>query len=467
MTRILGRFVSLEMAVLGLIELALSFLVVYAMLTAPGMLSNPANAPLVDTPDLVSLDRIDLAAVLAFTIAVTAAAIGLYRPEICIERRRLLINAAVASLLAFPAVLVVSGSFNIVLSQHAVLWLTKVLAVWLVCILASRLVFSRVMRERWFVRRILVFGSGPRASRVCELAGSGRGRLFEPVMAAADANGGLAGAPLSPETLRAQRIWGIVVAGSLREGGVDALPTRSLVDCKLRGVPVFDEAGFCEQHLGRIDLDSIGPDWLLCAEGFTSGRAADAVKRGCDLGVSLALLLLTLPLMLLTALLIRLDSPGPILYRQQRIGLHGKTFTLFKFRSMTMDAEASGKPRWATQQDPRVTRVGSFIRSMRIDELPQLINVLRGEMSMIGPRPERPHFVEQLTRIIPFYRERSYVKPGITGWAQVNFPYGASVDDARQKLAYDLYYVKNRSLLLDLLILLSTVRVILFREGAR
>ena len=156
-----------------------------------------------------------------------------------------------------------------------------------------------------------------------------------------------------------------------------------------------------------------------------------------------------------------------MLYRQTRVGLHGETFTLFKFRSMAIDAEAGGEPRWATQQDPRITRVGNIIRPMRIDELPQLINVLRGEMSLIGPRPERPQFVEELARIIPFYRERAYVKPGITGWAQVNFPYGASVDDAVQKLSYDLYYVKNRSLLLDLLILLATIRVILFREGAR
>ena len=181
----------------------------------------------------------------------------------------------------------------------------------------------------------------------------------------------------------------------------------------------------------------------------------------------LGLLLLTLPLMAVTALLIKLDSPGPVFYRQLRAGQFGTPFTLFKFRSMSVDAEAGGQPRWAQQQDPRVTRVGSIIRLLRIDELPQLLNVLRGEMSMVGPRPERPHFVEQLAQIIPFYHERSYVAPGITGWAQVNFPYGASVEDAREKLAYDLYYVKNRNLLLDLLILFGTVRVILFREGAR
>jgi sugar transferase (PEP-CTERM system associated) len=395
----------------------------------------------------------------------TAAAIGLYRPEICIERRRLLINAGVAGLLAFPAVLVVSGSFSIGLSRHAVLLLSKVVVVWLVCILTSRLIFSRIMRERWFIRRILVLGSPPRVARLRQLATSGRGRLFEPVVAARDAGASVVDPPLSLAALRRQRIWGIVVAGSPADP--ETLPVRALLDRKLRGVPVLDEAGFCEQHLGRIDLDSIRADWLLFADGFANSRFSSVIKRSFDIGVSLALLLLTLPLMLLTAVLIRLESPGPVLYRQQRVGLHGGPFTLLKFRSMSIDAEKGGSPRWAAQQDPRITRVGSFIRPMRIDELPQLINVLHGEMSMIGPRPERPHFVEQLGRIIPFYAERSYVKPGITGWAQVNYPYGASVEDARQKLSYDLYYVKNRSLLLDLLILLATIRVILFREGAR
>jgi lipopolysaccharide/colanic/teichoic acid biosynthesis glycosyltransferase len=166
-------------------------------------------------------------------------------------------------------------------------------------------------------------------------------------------------------------------------------------------------------------------------------------------------------------LAVKIDSPGPMLYRQQRVGQFGRPFTLFKFRSMAADAEAGGDPLWAQRHDPRVTRVGRFIRGTRIDELPQLVNVLRGEMSLVGPRPERPHFVEQLDRAIPFYRQRAYVKPGVTGWAQINFPYGASVEDAREKLSYDLYYVKHRSVLLDAFILLATIRVVLLREGAR
>jgi lipopolysaccharide/colanic/teichoic acid biosynthesis glycosyltransferase len=186
-----------------------------------------------------------------------------------------------------------------------------------------------------------------------------------------------------------------------------------------------------------------------------------------DIMVSLMMLTLTLPLMALTVLAVRLDSDGPILYRQERVGLRMRRFTLLKFRSMRADAVAGGTPRWAARGDTRVTRVGAFIRSTRIDELPQLLNVLRGDMTLVGPRPERPHFVEQLAELIPFYNERSYVKPGLTGWTQVNYPYSASVEDAREKLALDLYYVKNRGFFLDLLVLLATVRVILFREGAR
>lgn len=216
-----------------------------------------------------------------------------------------------------------------------------------------------------------------------------------------------------------------------------------------------------------IAVPRLTAEGVLAGTGYASGKATAAAKRATDVAVSLAMAILTLPLMVLTALAIKADSPGPVLYRQQRIGAFDRPFTVLKFRSMTADAEAGGRPRWAQKQDPRVTRVGRFIRATRIDELPQLVNVIRGEMSLVGPRPERPHFVEQLAEAIPFYRQRAYVKPGLTGWAQVNYPYGASIEDAREKLAYDLYYVKNRSLWLDMRILLATVRVVLFQEGAR
>ena len=202
-----------------------------------------------------------------------------------------------------------------------------------------------------------------------------------------------------------------------------------------------------------------------------SGQRRDTVwyevsRRALDVIGSLLLLAFALPLLLLVAFLIKVDSTGPVLYRQSRVGLHGRIFTMLKFRSMRVDAEVAG-PCWATDRDPRMARIGAFIRATRLDEVPQLLNVLRGEMSLVGPRPERPHFVQQLAAIIPRYNERTHVLPGITGWAQINYPYGASVEDARAKLAFDLFYINNRALLLDLRILLRTIPVVLFRIGAR
>jgi exopolysaccharide biosynthesis polyprenyl glycosylphosphotransferase len=452
MTRILAQYVSLETAALGLIELILSFLIVEAFLNiVPGGLAalGPMSAGL-------DANLTNLAVIFAVITAGIATTIGLYRPEVCLERRRLVVTAAVAAIVAFPILLLVSGSFHIDLTRWVIFWLALVLLVWQAGILATHLAFRAVVRRDGMVRRVLILGSERRTVRLADMLRSRRSRLFEPVVASTVPT-------LSPSHLRQQRIWGVIVAD---QG--EAEPTSaSLLDSKLRGARVLSVTAFYERHLGRIDLDTVDAHWLLCAEGFAQGLLTKIMKRILDVAVSLSLLVLTLPVMVVTAFLIKLDSPGPVLYRQQRLGLHGKVFTLCKFRSMRVDAEAGGDPRWAQHRDPRITRVGRFIRAMRIDELPQLINVLLGEMSMIGPRPERPHFVEQLSRVIPLYRQRAYVKPGITGWAQVNYPYGASVEDAREKLAYDLYYVKNRSLLLDVLILFATVRVILFREGAR
>ncbi|HXT81165.1 MAG TPA: exopolysaccharide biosynthesis polyprenyl glycosylphosphotransferase [Acetobacteraceae bacterium] len=456
MSRIVAQYVPIEIALLGLFELILSFALIYAMLSAPGGLGAFALAP----PKL-SHGGINIAALLALTIAGTAATIGLYRPAVCVDGRRLLISATVTGIVAFPAVLLVCGGLHVVLSGHAVAWLSQVIATWLLGILIVRLVFSGLVGRRRLARRLLIIGTQERADRLLSLLRGRGSQLFEPVIMPAGP------APLTFDTLHGQNIWGVVVAGNAATSPDDPSPQGLLLDSKLRGIRVFSATGFQERHLGRIDLDAITESWLLFADGFRNGYVSNAVKRVFDICSSLLLLLLTLPLMAVTALAIKIDSRGPVFYGQQRAGLHGRPFTLFKFRSMAVDAEAGGKPRWAQKHDPRITRVGSVIRSMRIDELPQLLNVLRGEMSMIGPRPERPHFVEQLAKVIPFYNERSYAKPGVTGWAQVNFPYGASVEDAREKLAYDLYYAKNRSFFLDLLIMAATVRVVLFREGAR
>lgn len=246
------------------------------------------------------------------------------------------------------------------------------------------------------------------------------------------------------------------------------LPLEPLIACKLAGIEIKDRLSFYEQVRGYVELTSVRSEWIIFSDGFRGGSGIERMaKRLLDVTVSLVVLAIATPAMLLVALLVKLTSRGPVFYRQQRVGMHGKPFDLFKFRSMRVDAEASGAPQWAQKNDPRVTPIGSFLRKTRLDELPQVLNVLSGSMSFVGPRPERPYFVEQLSSEVPFYRERHCVKPGITGWAQIQYPYGASVEDARRKLEYDLYYIKNYSLFLDLLIILQTMRVILFPSGAR
>jgi sugar transferase (PEP-CTERM system associated) len=257
----------------------------------------------------------------------------------------------------------------------------------------------------------------------------------------------------------------IVVAVRQQRGGV--LPLRDLLACRLNGVKVTDLAGFFERVHGHVPLDMSRASWFIYGDGYRQNWLRRFVKRSFDLMVVAVLVIAALPVIMFTALLIALESPGTVIYRQKRVGRGGKVFTLLKFRSMTMDAEKDGKAAWAAVNDARITRIGRFIRRTRIDELPQLINVLRGEMSLVGPRPERPEFVTMLSEQIPFYAVRHSVKPGITGWAQVRHCYVATVDDTVKKLEYDIYYVKNNSLLLDLLILLETVRVVLLGEGAR
>lgn len=267
------------------------------------------------------------------------------------------------------------------------------------------------------------------------------------------------------EMVRRLDVDEIVVALTERRGG--SMPMRELLDCKLQGVRVSDIATYFEQNLGQIRLDSISAGWLIFGEGFNQGFVRTTVKRLFDIVGASVLIVLTLPLMLLAALAVKLESPGPVLYRQQRVGLNGQPFDVVKFRSMRTDAEKDGVPRWATAADSRVTRVGRLIRKVRIDELPQLFGVLLGSMSLVGPRPERPYFVDQLTQDIPFYAVRHSVKPGVTGWAQVSYQYGASREDTIEKLQYDLYYVKNHSLFLDLVILFETVGVVLTGKGAQ
>jgi sugar transferase (PEP-CTERM system associated) len=239
------------------------------------------------------------------------------------------------------------------------------------------------------------------------------------------------------------------------------------LECRLRGIEITDLASFFERERCQLHLESLNMSWMIFGAGFRQGFVRETVKRFFDVMTSAVLVLVTLPIMILTALCIYLEDRGPVFYRQERVGQGGRVFTIFKVRSMRDDAERDGQPRWAGAGDNRTTTVGRIIRKLRIDELPQILNVLRGDMSFVGPRPERPFFVEQLASKIPYYGARHSIKPGITGWAQVRYPYGASLDDAVEKLQYDLYYVKNHTLFLDIMVLIETVQVVLWGKGAR
>jgi sugar transferase (PEP-CTERM system associated) len=258
------------------------------------------------------------------------------------------------------------------------------------------------------------------------------------------------------------RISKIIVALEDLRG---ALPTRDLVRLRVQGIEIEDAHSALAALTGRVWLRTVRPSWFVFSTGFQRSKLTLVLKRIADLAFGLLGLVLLSPVMLLTAIAVRLDSKGPVLYRQERVGLTGKVFDLVKFRSMQTNAEADKGAQWAQKDDPRVTRVGRFIRKYRLDELPQFLNVIRGEMSFVGPRPERPCFVEQLREQIPFYDERHSVRPGITGWAQVEYTYTASVEDAFRKLEYDLFYLKNLSILFDFAILFRTVRVVLFGAG--
>jgi len=256
----------------------------------------------------------------------------------------------------------------------------------------------------------------------------------------------------------------IVVALTEKRG---ALPTKELVKCRVNGIEIIEGASFYEMLTGKFIVEQINPAWLIFSEGFYKSRARRFLKRTTDIILSIVLLILLSPLILITAILIKVDSKGPVIFSQERLGKNKKTYLIYKFRSMVSDAEKQSGPVWAEDNDSRVTRVGRVIRKWRMDEIPQLWNVLKGDMSFVGPRPEREFFVKKLEDIIPYFTERFSVKPGITGWAQVSYGYGASVKDAIEKLNYDLFYIKNMSIFLDFMIIMRTIKIVLFGKGAR
>jgi sugar transferase (PEP-CTERM system associated) len=343
-----------------------------------------------------------------------------------------------------------------------------------IAIAGVRLVFSRLVDEAVFKRRVLVFGCGRQAMSISQLRRRSDQRGFFIVGFVVPEGDQIAVPPervVDPgisllEYGRAQRVDEIVVAMDDRRR---AFPVQELLECRLSGIEVVDLVSFLERETGKVRLDVLNPSWMIFSDGFRRDPLRLASERAFDLLASICLLLVGWPFMLLAALAIKLEDgwSAPVLYRQTRVGFEGRHFDVLKFRSMRIDSEPDGQARWAQQGDKRVTHVGTVIRKVRLDELPQILNVLKGDMSFVGPRPERPEFVDELNQKIPYYRERHCVKPGITGWAQLCYPYGSSAHDATEKLQYDLYYVKNHSLMFDVMILLQTAEVILWGKGGR
>jgi sugar transferase (PEP-CTERM system associated) len=353
-------------------------------------------------------------------------------------------------------------------------------------LLAIVLSMAAIVLLRWFFfgivdvsqlrRRVVFYGAGVKAANLLAVLEQDGKQLGVEIIGCVPSGdecevdkGLLMASPVNwLSFIREQNVSEIVVVPDERrrgEGG--GLPLSDLLDCKLVGTRVIDAINFCEREAGKVELDLLHPGWMLFSDGFRYSQTRDVAKRIFDLLVCAVLLVLVWPLMVLTVLAIFFETGRPVIYKQTRVGLNGETFEVLKFRSMVKNAEKDGKAVWAQQNDSRVTRVGNFIRNTRLDELPQLWNVLKGEMSFVGPRPERPEFVDELAKTIPYYQERHRVKPGLMGWAQLNYAYGASEEDAAQKLRYDLYYTKNHSLLLDILTALQTVEVILLGKGVR
>jgi sugar transferase (PEP-CTERM system associated) len=345
----------------------------------------------------------------------------------------------------------------------------------LILVLATRYVFFKSVDFSQLSRKVVILGAGNTAKQVfdrIDMINDKQGFRLLGVIPCSKSETAIDSEHFLPypydwDTFtKEHNISEVVVAPDERRSSEGAsIPVDELLDCKLRGIRVTEPLAFIERELLRIEVSLLRPSWALFSSGFIYSQTRDIIKKVFDISLALLLLVLVWPFMILTALAVYLESGGPVIYKQVRTGLYGKDFSIYKFRSMTQNAEKDGKAVWATKNDARVTRVGAFIRNTRLDELPQLYNVLVGDMSFVGPRPERPEFVEELNETIPFYDARHKVKPGLMGWAQLKYPYGASVEDAQNKLKYDLYYVKNHSFFLDILIVIQTVEVVLLGKG--
>ena len=405
----------------------------------------------------------------AFVIWLAMISVGVYGPNALRSLRFAGARLLVAISLGIIALAVIDFAIQSDIFWRSTLLYTMGLAISV--LVADRILLNSFIGSSAFRRRVMVLGAGDRAQRLRELGDRPEsGFVIVSYIAMSDdprvVEEAIARSAIHDLGKFVENLGVSEVVLALQERR-NSLPLSDLLRIKTKGVHVNDFSSFMERETGRVDLDTVNPSWLIFSDGFSSSRMlSSAVKRLFDITASLVLLLLTFPIIMLFALLVKLDSKGPAFFSQQRVGLYGQPFHLVKLRSMRIDAEKDGA-KWAKENDPRITRVGRLIRKLRIDELPQTWSVLKGQMSFVGPHPEVPKFVDDLQEEIPFYGERHMVKPGITGWAQINYPYGASMEDSRCKLEYDLYYAKNYTPFLDFVILLQTVRVILWPEGAR
>lgn len=417
-------------------------------------------------------ERVVTMAVFSATVWLTMVSVGVYSSEALLS-----VRFAAARIVTAVAISILALSLLYFIVPPVAFWRSSLLYACLfgvIALVSLRALLRPVFQGDGLKRRVLILGAGARAARVGRLAERSQSNFV--IVGHVGMNDGPVEVPSAVNRADIANLPAHIVAAGASEVVLaleerrNALPLDDLLRVKTTGVRVHEFASFIERETGRLDLRSLNPSWLIFSDGFSGGRRVSAVaKRMFDLVFSLLLLVLTAPVVLLAALAVKLETRGPAFYRQKRVGLYGQGFDCIKIRSMRIDAEVGGKAVWAMKDDPRVTRVGNFLRKTRIDELPQTWSVLKGEMSFVGPRPERPQFVHDLEARLPYYAERHVVKPGITGWAQINYPYGASVEDAREKLEYDLYYAKNYTLFLDLLILMQTLRVVLWpgQAGAR
>jgi sugar transferase (PEP-CTERM system associated) len=465
--RVLGQHVPVSLAVLALIEALFAFLALYAAVlvrfeTPVGHLRKLEGQLGALWPRGIVFSGIVVLSLLAF---------GLYSGRQRAALTGVAVRLAAALVVASAAIAAV---FYLLPSLHLWRGVAALAVVIAGCaVLGSRVVFGRAVDQEIFKRRVLVYGCSTAAAAIARLRRSADNRGFhlvgfvrppeeEPVVPRDRilySNGDLR------ELCERHNATEVVVAMDDRRRG---FPIPELLECRLAGVEVTELVTFLERETGRVRIDLLNPSWLIFGEGFRRDPLRLFSSRMLDLAASLAVLIIAAPVMLLTVVAIKLEDGwrAPALYSQRRVGLGGSVFKVLKFRSMRPDAELNGA-QWAQHGDPRVTRVGAIIRKLRIDELPQIFNVLSGHMSFIGPRPERPEFVAELAEKVPYYAQRHCVKPGITGWAQLCYPYGSSEKDALEKLQYDLYYIKNNNLLFDLVILVQTAEVVLLGKGAR